>query len=185
MTSFLKTGILAAAFLIAFVLLVRQGPHDDRLHLWALELADLTQVTVGHEATPYTFVQEAGNWFVQEGDEKWQADAAKLAAWLQPLTHPHAKSLLGERPQAIADLKRYGLAPDPISITLKTQGGQTYQLLVGKPSPLQDNYYVQVAEKPTVYLFSRYALSPLLEPKWDFLKPSEQTAKDAATVPTP
>lgn len=167
------TGLLALAFVVALFLMFRQGPEQDLLHVWEIPLDEIHQIDVTGK-TPYRVFLKEGRWHVETEAAPWEADPVRVRAWLQPLVHPHAKSLLGDSKEGMAAPKPYGLDPEQSSITLKRANGDEHTLLVGYHTPLKDNYYVQIKGEPAVYLFSVYGLNLYLDATLDRLKPAPQ-----------
>lgn len=50
----------------------------------------------------------------------------------------------------VTDLSPYGLS-DPVELTAVTDSGDSYQLLVGNPTPTNESYYAMLPGTTTVY----------------------------------
>ncbi len=169
---YVRTGILVAALCVALVFLFRQGPESDLLHLWELDFTQLEKLAVNMDQVDYSLQRGPEHWQLQQGETHQNIEAARVLPWLQQLLHPHAKSVLGGAKTAVKDYTTYGLQPAQGMILLKSSG-QEHRLLIGYKTPIQDNYYVQVAGEPAVYLFSVYELNDFLLGRFQALIPTE------------
>ncbi len=89
--------------------------------------------------------------------KKWDADQGKVESIVEKLSSLSAERVVEKEGK---DLKKYGLDKPETKLSFSVKG-KTYQLLIGKKSPVSYQFYVKKNNSPVIYVLSGYTVDSL------------------------
>lgn len=102
-------------------------------------------LTVQNEEGTFRFLFQNQTW-VLDGDE-FTANPYTVSAICSYMCNLNSVKTIAKD---VTDLSPYGLS-DPVKLTAVTDSGDSYQLLVGNPTPTNESYYAMLPGTTTVY----------------------------------
>jgi hypothetical protein len=105
-------------------------------------------------------------WWIGKGDKDPQEQDSVLAdpyivhLSVDDLTHLTAQRTLLEK---VSDREQYGLEPASLVLRVATYSGEQQEIHIGKQTPDNSSYYVQLPGDPRLYLVHQYTLQPFFE----------------------
>ncbi len=119
-------------------------------HILDLPIDAATYISVDVPQLQATFAKQAGGWTaVPQG---WRVDETRLQPLLSPLASLVANRTMTPGQQPL-DLSSYGLQPPTGSLTVTINGAPT-TLLFGQMTPIKGQQYLQVGDRPHVFVVS-------------------------------
>ena len=152
-----------------------QSFRDRRILAFAPAQAAKLQIQKGQES--FALTKDAKEQWTLQPTPKGTARAQAIDAFVTSLGDLKAKAIAEEQPK---DLKRYGLDPPSLKISVAGKDGEDLgTLLVGGRA--QPDHYAQRAGRSTVYLIDEAAYKQIAKSPDDFLPAAEKTAVPGKT----
>lgn len=161
--------------------------HSRRsLELLNLSPESVTRIDIQTSSASIGLSRDGARWWLEP--QHARANEELITQLLNETDWLRAQRLLSSTPEKPLDLKSLGLDPAMAQLTL-TADGKTATLLLGEATPVGNNRYAQLADRPEVAIIAPGLFEVVTRPAETFRDPMllrfDTWTTDAVTVTTP